>query len=162
MDGILQDLLQHQFWADAQLWNALGAHAPARTDRAIHDRLHHTHQVQRAFAWACGDRAEQPALTKPEQFDSFDALHHYARQSHDLVRRCLDSLSDARLDETIGLPWFPDPPLRLAVKEALAQMAMHSQHHRGQNMARLRELGAVPPPLDLIFWYWKGRPAAEW
>jgi uncharacterized damage-inducible protein DinB len=40
-------------------------------------------------------------------------------------------------------------------------MALHSQHHRGQNATRLRELGAVPPATDLIVWYWKGRPAAN-
>jgi len=45
--------------------------------------------------------------------------------------------------------------------EALTQMAMHSQWHRGQNATRLRELGAQPPTVDLIAWYWKGRPSAR-
>jgi uncharacterized damage-inducible protein DinB len=162
MDGILRDLLDHQSWADSEIWKAIGANESARSDRAIHDRLHHTHQVQRAFAWACGDRSERPAITKPEEFASFDALRDYARQSHDVVRRFLDALPESRLTEVIHVPWFPDPPLQLSVTEALTQMAMHSQHHRGQNATRLRELGTVPPTTDLIVWYWKKRPAAEW
>jgi uncharacterized damage-inducible protein DinB len=52
--------------------------------------------------------------------------------------------------------------MTLTVTEALTQCDMHSQHHRGQNATRLRELGGEPPPTDLIFWYWKGRPAPEW
>jgi uncharacterized damage-inducible protein DinB len=39
---------------------------------------------------------------------------------------------------------------------------MHSQHHRGQNATRLRELGGEPPMTDLIVWYWKGRPGPRW
>ena len=50
----------------------------------------------------------------------------------------------------------------ITVAEALTQAAMHSQWHRGQNAVRLRELGVEPPPVDLIVWYWKGRPAAAW
>jgi len=52
--------------------------------------------------------------------------------------------------------------MTLTVTEALTQCAMHSQHHRGQNATRLRELGGEPRPTDLTFWYWKGRPAPEW
>ena len=41
-------------------------------------------------------------------------------------------------------------PLTITVGEALMQMAMHSQWHRGQNATRLRELGAQPAAVDLI------------
>jgi uncharacterized damage-inducible protein DinB len=67
-----------------------------------------------------------------------------------------------RLDTPVDIVWFNDPPLRITVAEALTQCAMHSQWHRGQNAARLRELGTEPPTLDLIVWYWKGRPPAVW
>jgi len=162
MNALLQDLLSHQFWADIELWNALGAHAPARDDKAIRDRLHHIHLVQRAFTWMVGDRTPQFSMTKPEDFPSFDALKTYGRETHDATRRVLESGVRDRLEERIAIPWFKDPPLTLTVGEALTQMAMHSQHHRGQNATRLRELGGVPPPIDLIVWYWKGRPAATW
>src|SRR5262245_11071784 len=41
MNPLLTDLYGHQAWADAQHWRAIGAHRPARDDRAIRRRLHH-------------------------------------------------------------------------------------------------------------------------
>jgi uncharacterized damage-inducible protein DinB len=162
MNPILRDMFDHQFWADAELWNALAAHAPSRDDTAIRNRLHHIHQVQRAFVWGVGGGVKSFNLTKPEDFASFDDLRAYARSSHDEIREGLDGLTDARLAEPIQIPWFKDPPLTISVTEALTQCAMHSHHHRGQNATRLRELGGAPPSTDLIVWYWKGRPPARW
>jgi uncharacterized damage-inducible protein DinB len=160
VNPILRDLLNHQLWADVEQWNAIATHPPARDDKTIRDRLHHIHLVQRAFVWITGDRATQFVASKPEEFVSFDSLREFARASHADVRRCLDAASDARLNERIDVAWFKDPPLNLTRAEALTQMAMHSQWHRGQNATRLRELGGEPPTSDLIVWYWKGRPSA--
>lgn len=161
MNPILRDLLEHQFWADAEQWDAIAAHAPARDDRSIRERLHHIHQVQRFFVWAVGARADRPEVTAPDQYATFDALGGYARESHDRVRGLLATLTDANLTQPVTMPWFKDPPLTISATEALTQMTMHSHHHRGQNLTRLRELGATPPTLDLIIWYWKGRPPAK-
>jgi uncharacterized damage-inducible protein DinB len=161
MNPLIRDLLGHQAWADAELWTAIESHVPARDDPAIRDRLHHTHQVQRAFVWAVGDRGPFE-MTRPADFATSDALRAYARESHQMVQRVAEPMSPARLDERIEIPWFTDPPLTLTVGEALTQMAMHSQHHRGQNVTRLRELGGSPPTIDLIVWFWKGRPAPGW
>jgi uncharacterized damage-inducible protein DinB len=162
MNALLQDLFGHQAWADAQHWRAVEAYAPARDDKAIRDRLHHLHLVQRAFMWAVGDRSTAFALSTPGDFKTFDDLKAFARTSHTIVDECLAGVTDSRLGEHISMPWFKDPPLAITVAEALAQCAMHSQWHRGQNATRLRELGATPPTVDLIVWYWKGRPAATW
>jgi uncharacterized damage-inducible protein DinB len=35
---------------------------------------------------------------------------------------------------------------------------MHSQHHRGQNAARMRQLGITPPMTDFVVWYALGQP----
>jgi len=160
MNTLLRDLLGHQFWADAELWTAIGGYAPARDDKVIHDRLHHIHEVQRAFVWTVGDRAAPFSSTRPDDFASFEALRTYARESHDTARRFLES--DAAADRRVEISWFKDPPLTLSVAEALTQMTMHSQHHRGQNATRLRELGGTPPTVDLIVWYWRGRPSPVW
>lgn len=161
MNQLLNDLLGHQVWADAEHWRAIGGHARGRDDRAIRDRLHHIHQVQRFFVWAVADRTVMPAVTKPDEFASFDALASYAREAHDALRGFMQGAGDARLGQRVEIPWFRDPPLTLTVSEALTQMAMHSHYHRGQNAARLREIGGEPPPTDLIVWYWKGRPAGS-
>ena len=157
----LRDLYAHQAWADAEHWNAIGAHPAAREDAAIRQRLHHLHFVQHAFLWTVGPRDHPFAVTKPGDFTSFDRLREYAREYH--VRApILRDLSDARLAEPVSIVWFKDPPLTITVAEALTQCAMHSQYHRGQNATRLRELGGEPPPTDLIYWQWKGRPPGAW
>jgi uncharacterized damage-inducible protein DinB len=162
VDAILRDLFGHQSWADVELWAAIGAHAPARDDPAIRERLHHIHMVQRAFMWVVSGGGTPFDLTEVGDFATFDALRAYARGSHEEIRRVLGTVSDARLVEPVQVPWFKDPPLTITVTEALTQSAMHSHHHRGQNATRLRELGGSPPTTDLIVWYWKGRPAPDW
>ena len=133
-----------------------------REDQAIHDRLHHIHQVQRLFIWAVGDRKSEFAFSKPEDFKTFDDLNRYARGSHSEIDRFVSYVTDARLSDNVTFSWFKDPPLVISVSEALTQCAMHSQWHRGQNATRLRDLGGEPPPVDLIVWFWKGRPAPQW
>ena len=162
MNALLRDFYGHQVWADAEHWRAIEAHPPAAQDAAIKNRLHHIHLVQRAFLWAVGDRGSGLALTKADDFASLADLKRYGREYHDEVIRFLESVTDARLEQHIGIPWFKDPPLAITVTEALMQCAMHSHYHRGQNATRLRELGGEPPATDLIVWYWKNRPAPAW
>ena len=162
MNPLLRDFCQHQAWADAEHWRAIEAHQPAADDAAIRKRLHHIHMVQGVFLWAVGERAGAFAVTTPEEFGSLTALKVYARGSLDEFDRFIERVSDARLDERIEMPWFTNPSLSITVTEALTQCAMHSHYHRGQNAARLRELGGEPPLTDLIGWYWKGRPAPAW
>ncbi len=162
MDSLLRDLYGHQAWADAEHWRAIAAHPPACDDQAIRHRLHHLHLVQRSFIWAVGDRIDEFAFSKPEDFKTFGDLRAFARESHTHIDRLLTRVTDSRLAEGVTIPWFTDPPLTITVREALTQCAMHSQWHRGQNAVRLRELGGTPPTVDLIVWYWKGRPAPTW
>jgi uncharacterized damage-inducible protein DinB len=162
MPGLLDDLIAHQAWADATLIDAIGNHPEARTDRAIRERLHHLHLVQRSFIWSLGDRATPFEFSAPSDFPTFDDLKGFAQRSHTTVADFMATLTPGRLAETVQIPWFSDPPLTIRVDEALTQCAMHSQWHRAQNATRLRELGGVPPGVDLIVWYWKGRPSAGW
>ena len=90
------------------------------------------------------------------------ALKAYGRGSLDAFDRFLEGVTEAQLEEPVAMPWFTNPPLSITVTEALTQCAMHSHYHRGQNAARLREMGGDPPLTDLIAWYWKGRPAPVW
>lgn len=104
MGALLRDLYGHQVWADAEHWRAIGAHAPARDDKAIRDRLHHIAIVQRAFLWTVGDRQDAFVFTKPEDFPSFDALLMYAREHHDRLAPAIAATSDVRLAVPIWNP----------------------------------------------------------
>jgi uncharacterized damage-inducible protein DinB len=162
MDSMLKDLHGHQAWADAEHWKALEAFPGAIEDATIRARLHHLHLVQHAFLWVATGSKEAFARTKPEDFPTATALKAFARDYHERVGRFVADVSDARLQESVAIPWFKDPPLNITVAQALAQCAMHSQGHRGQNATRLRQLGGTPPTTDLIVWWWKGRPEPDW
>ena len=69
-------------------------------------------------------------------------------------------MPSARMEELVEVPWFKT--LKISVRHALTQCAMHSHYHRGQNATRLRELGGTPPMTDFIVWLRDGKPPARW
>jgi uncharacterized damage-inducible protein DinB len=71
-------------------------------------------------------------------------------------------LQSENLANTIRIPWFREPPCVLTVSEAMVQVAMHSQHHRGQGMTRLKDFGGEPKNVDWIIWLWKQKPNGRW
>src|SRR5689334_2279023 len=101
MNPLLRDLLDHQLWADRAMWDAVGAHAPARDDTVIRDRLHHIHLVQRAFVWITGDRSARFVISKPEEFATFDALRAFASGSHAQIAAHRDALSADRVNAPV-------------------------------------------------------------
>jgi uncharacterized damage-inducible protein DinB len=156
----LKDLIGHQAWADATLWRAIMAHAPACDDPALQDRLHHIHLVQHAFLAVV--HREPITATRPGDFATLAGLLDYGRQANARARAFIDTADAAKLATRLTIPWFKEPPVELTAAQALVQAAMHSHYHRGQNATRLRELGGEPPLTDFIVWLWKGRPAADW
>jgi len=158
--SLLVDLYRHQEWADAELWWAVAACPAAVADKALLQRWHHIHLVQRAFYSIVTKRDVE--VTKPEDFADAAALREYARAYHQQIIPLVESLTATQLAEMLAVPWFKEPPILINVGEALLQAVMHSQWHRGQNATRLRELGGEPPLTDYIIWIWKDRPASAW
>jgi uncharacterized damage-inducible protein DinB len=161
MHSYLDELYGHQEWADAEHWRSLEAHPPALADKAIRERLHHIHLVQAAFLWVVERQKAQFVITKVEDYTNMADLKAFARKYQSEMAATLGWIDEARLEETIEVPWF-QPPLRLTTRHALMQAAMHSHYHRGQNATRLRELGGVPPGTDFIEWVRRGQPAGQW
>jgi uncharacterized damage-inducible protein DinB len=161
MSTYLQELYAHQAWADAEHWRAFEAYPAALADRAIRERLHHIHLVQSAFLWVTRDATAKFAITKVEDYPNMADLKALARKCQSEMAAMLVGMDEARLAETIVVPWF-QPPLKISVRHALTQAAMHSHYHRGQNATRLRELGGVPPGTDFIEWLRQGQPEARW
>jgi len=161
MDSHLDELYAHQEWADAVHWRAFESHPAALEDKAICERLLHIHLVQHGFLWVTSPQRSEFAFKKLEDFPSMADLKAYARQGLDDITELLKKTDQKRMEEVIEVPWFK-PPLRISVRHALTQAAMHSHYHRGQNATRLRELGGVPPMTDFIVWLKDGRLPAQW
>ena len=140
---------------------AFEAYPDALADRAIRERLHHIHLVQSAFLWVTTDPTAKFVITKTEDYANMADLKTFARKCQSEMAATLGAMDEGRLAETIEVPWFR-PPLKISVRHALMQAAMHSHYHRGQNATRLRELGGAPPGTDFIEWLRQGQPAAHW
>jgi uncharacterized damage-inducible protein DinB len=163
VNRLLRDLYSHQAWADALIWKGMEAFPPALKDTAIRNRQHHYHFTQTAFLWVARGKGEPFKRTKPEDYRTDAELKALGREVNEAFRAFLDGVTESRMQEIVEIPWGPPQPRpSLTLELALTQGAMHSHHHRAQNIARLRELGGTPLPEDFIFWLWKGKPEPDW
>ena len=159
MLDFLRDLMAHAEWANAVFFHAW-AKSPARDQEEIRRRVAHIVGVQDGFlAVLRGDKPGSPPNGPPP---AFDELKTRAAVSHAGLRAFAATLDTEAIERKARIPWFPDPPCIVTVAEALVQVAMHSQHHRGQCMTRLKDFGGEPKNVDWIIWLWKQKPAPRW
>ena len=155
---MLQLLFNHQAWADAVMLDTVAKHNPTFDDEILRKTLHHIAVVQRAFLSLFLERPFdiQKELAVPASGGDFISL---SRQTHAEAITFVNGVEEARLSRAIDVPWFPG--LRISLGEAMMQVVIHSQSHRGQCALRLRTLGTEPPITDFIVWL-KDRPAPQW
>src|SRR5262245_1334563 len=155
----VRDLMAHAEWANAVFFHAWGK-SPGRDHEEMRRRVAHVVGVQSGFLAIL--RGEDPGRPPDGPPPSFDDLRAWAERSHAALRSFAGSLDEASLARTVRIPWFPEPPCVISVAEALVQVAMHTQHHRGQMMTRLKDFGGEPLNVDWIIWLWKGKPQGRW
>jgi uncharacterized damage-inducible protein DinB len=155
----LRDLMAHAEWANAVFFHAW-AKSPARDHEELRNRVAHILGVQQGFLSVF--RGEAPGGPPGGPPPSFDDLKTRAATGHAAVRAFVTDLTPESLSRTVRIPWFPDPPCVLTIGDALVQVAMHTQHHRGQCMTRLKDFGGEPKNVDWIIWLWKQKPEARW
>jgi uncharacterized damage-inducible protein DinB len=151
---LLMDLARHQAWADSAHWKALRANAALQDDAEISTRLNHMVMAQKMLVTLA--RGETPDLAGMKEIvESIDDLEAaMGKAQADLVA----ALGSVDLDKTVALPRGPNGPFTAPAGVLLLQAITHSQHHRGQNASRMRQLGATPPTTDFVVWYALGRP----
>jgi uncharacterized damage-inducible protein DinB len=156
---MLGALFRHEAWADAEQWRALAAHPSVLANPDMLDRLNHINMVQRGYLMVVRNQPVDLAeLRKPIQ--DLGALQQSFRRYHRSIADFLKGLSPEALHAKLKVDWAPT--FQPTTQEALLQMVMHSQHHRGQNALRLRELGGTPPMTDFLIWVGKGYPQPAW
>jgi uncharacterized damage-inducible protein DinB len=160
MRALLVDLMAHAEWANAVFFGAWGK-SPARDHEEMRRRLDHLVGVQEGFLQIL--TGEQPGRPPDGPPAGYDDLKARAERCHAALTALVASLDETALARPVHVPWFPsDPPCTITHAEALVQVAMHSQHHRGQCMTRLRDFGGEPKNVDWIIWLWKQKPAGRW
>ncbi len=154
--SLLQQLAAHLAWADSELLDAVAAAPEACSDPRLLGILHHIVFVERFFtALLTGTAFNLQQESQPaEALAGLQSLH--SRTQFDLLLFTND-LKEELLSVPVENPWAPD--LRGTVAQILLQIVLHSQNHRGQCLARLREVTGNAPTLDFIVWLKLGRPA---
>ena len=145
----LRDLLAHAEWANAVFFHTWGK-SPARDHEEMRQRVGHVVGVQDGFLAVL--RGEAPGFPPGGPPPTFEELKSRAEASHAGLRALVGSLDAEALARTVRVPWFPDPPCVITVAQALVQAAMHTQHHRGQLMTRLKDFGGEPKNVDWVIW----------
>jgi uncharacterized damage-inducible protein DinB len=159
MQSFLRDLMAHAEWANAVFFRTWGK-SPARDHEELRRRMDHLVGVQGGFSKVVrGETFAGPTSGPPP---SYEALKERAETCHAGLREFTAAIEPQSLASNVRIPWFPDPPCVITVAEALVQLAMHSQHHRGQCMTRLKDLGGEPKNVDWVIWLWKQKPQGLW
>jgi len=149
----LLDLARHQTWADAAHWKALRENTKLLEDAEIRTRLNHMVMAVKMLTMLA--RGETPDAAVKKEIDSVDELEAAMGKAHADLAAMLGTVD---LEKMIALPRGPKGPFEAPAGVLLLQAITHSQHHRGQNASRMRQLGATPPMTDYVIWYALGRP----
>jgi uncharacterized damage-inducible protein DinB len=163
----LIELVRHAEWADAVAWKAVLASEAGRADERIRILLYHVHLVQRAFQqmW----RREELQYPEPSAFPDLLSLARWGHDGHRALRAHVEGMTEDDLGRELVVPWAGEDPEFKAklvahprVEQTVAQVILHSSHHRGQIAMRLREAGGQAEVTDYISWLWQGRPNPDW
>jgi uncharacterized damage-inducible protein DinB len=150
---VLLDMARHQVWADAAHWKILRENPALLEDAEIRTRLNHMLMALKMLTTLA--RGQTPDAHGMKRIDSMDELEASMGKSHGDLAATLES---ENLNQMVALPRGPNGPLEAPAGVLLLQALMHSQHHRGQNASRMRQLGVKPPMTDFVIWYALGRP----
>lgn len=154
---MIRKLFCHQAWADAAILKAARAHAGAAEDEYIRNTLHHTLVTQRFFlSLFLGRGFDFEGELRPPA--SLDELAARFQETQAEAVAFVQRLGESELSREHELPHLN---VRRSTGDCLVQVAMHSQHHRGQCASRLRALGVTPPTTDFILWAGE-QPAPSW
>jgi len=150
---VLMDLARHQAWADSAHWKALRQNTALLEDAEIRKRLNHMVTAQKMLTALARGETSDPGGAK--EIESMDELESAMANTQAALIAALGSVD---LDRMIALPRGPKGPFEAPAGVLLLQALTHSQHHRGQNASRMRQLGTPPPMTDYVVWYALGRP----
>ena len=151
MIELIQSLFAHMAWADAALLKAVSGLDGAFGDDELRRWLHHIVTVQSFFLSLFQQRPFDMQRWKqiPGTMDEMERLFE---EAHADGAAYSAHLEEAALAHTIEFPVPAFKDFHPAVRDALMQVVMHSEHHRAQVATRLRALGGTPPTIDYIVW----------
>jgi uncharacterized damage-inducible protein DinB len=155
---MLQDLVHHKWYANAQLLAVIRQTPPAVQDRPLRELMHHILLANR-FWLRLSQGLSFVLEAESRTPDSLDGLVAQYQETHAEETNWLGQMKDSELERQLQTPYIPGRSF--SVEQGIMQICLHSHGHRAQAAMRLRQLGGTPPGLDFVMWL-KDRPPVEW
>jgi uncharacterized damage-inducible protein DinB len=154
----VRDLFVYDEWANALMLDAAGRLSDEEFTRglgnsfpSVRDTL--VHLLFAEWVWLRRWRGESPRVVlDPAEFPHVERvrarLAEVAREREQLVA----GLSDADLEVVVAYTNAKGEEWRYPLGRMMQHVVNHSTYHRGQVVTMLRQLGAVAPSTDLLYY----------
>lgn len=147
MSDLVRRLLEHMFWADERLLDALTASETARSAEVL--RLY-AHLLAAELVWLLRLEGRDGTVQPIWPDWSFEEVKDAAASARAGYERLLERLPDEGLERVVAYTNSQGTPFRTKAVDILTHVAMHGSYHRGQIAAAVRRAGAVPVNTDFI------------
>jgi uncharacterized damage-inducible protein DinB len=145
MHAILQRLVDHMTWADAQVLNKLRS---APEDTAALKWYAHVLAAERI--WYLRLHGQDWTTQRVWPSLSLDECTALAAQNSTQLSQYVAKLTDEDLSRGVAYTNSAGDSYTSTVSDMVTHVALHGVHHRGQIAASLRSNGIDPPALDFI------------
>lgn len=143
--------IRYSGWASKRLLDAALKLPPEQAQKdlgsshkGVLDTLNHIHMADRAWLYrVLGETMEQPA----------EGLEVEWPKIQQRWEQWTDALTDGDMMRAIAYKDLKGNFHVSPIWQIVLHVVNHATLHRGQVMAMIRQLGAAPPPTDLIFYY---------
>ena len=164
----LRLLFDYHAWANARLLAAVGKLSEEEFTRevaggwgSVRNTLVHTLSTERGWLERCGGPERGPRFD-PADFSTPEALRAAWTESGGLLRAFVEGLEDGDVGREATYTGAGGARRSMPVGELLQYVVVHAVHHRGGVAVLLRELGHVPPAMDLLFYHAERRGVEVW
>lgn len=145
MHAILQRLVEHMTWADAQVLAKLRS-APEDTSAL----KWYAHVLAAERVWCLRLHGQDWTTQRVWPAMSLDECAALAEQTSAQLGQYVTKLKEEDLGRGVAYTNSSGDSFTSTVSDILTHVALHGVHHRGQIAASLRANGIDPPALDFI------------
>ena len=160
MQGHFQTFARYNAWANERLYKAVGdlpyaevyKQRPAAYFGSIIKTLNHILVGDRIWLGRIDGSGPDDLTLETVLFDELDDLREARRTEDRRIMGLVDRFEDTHLKIPIAYKDTKGVAQSTPLGVILAHLFNHQTHHRGQVHAMISEVGAEPPPLDLIYY----------
>ena len=147
---MIEELMRHKWWANANLLRGIKQHPPAAGDEELRKMLHHILVSNRFWLFAILRRAFVREDEMQIPGDLAGILERF-KETEQLESDWLATATESDLERTLETR-SSRLGIDVSVRQAIIQICLHTQGHRSQCATRFRALGGTPPGMDYVLW----------